>query len=363
MVKNNPLYYHIFVNLIKNSCLFISVGFLLVLTSSVSGQVDKSTQAEDSLLKKIREMDVSLTSLDDDDEDLYMMTVSFQSFYDELSPAGEWLEISQDEIKEDLKDGEGEGLASDIMEEDGMIYIWRPAGIKSDWHPYLNGRWVYTAQGWLWASNYSWGWAVYHYGRWWNSKTFGWVWLPGYVWAPAWVRWKVTEGHIGWCPLSPYAKWRISEGITLYNYHYTHRDEDWVFVNKSKFAEEISSSERIAVNENGSYIKSSQDILNLKYENQGVQNLGPEVREIESKTGKQIVRRDLVLSETKVEPLAGERDILIYKENFRKLQIDPSTGKPKIIDRPKVFKIARKIKKHAWKKRIRHRLHRIKRRF
>jgi hypothetical protein len=69
------------------------------------------------------------------------------------------------------------------------------------------------------------------------------------------------------------------------------------------------------------------------------------------------------LSGTKLKPLIGERDVLIYKEKFRKLQIDPVTGKMKITDRPKAFKIARHIKKHELKKHRRHKLHRIKKRY
>jgi hypothetical protein len=317
-------------------------------------------KSEDSLLKKINDMDVSLNSIDDNEEDLYMMSVSFQSFYDELSPVGEWIKISKDEINDDLKDGEGQGFSSDIIQQDEDVYIWRPTGVDDGWHPYLNGKWIYTTQGWLWASNYSWGWAVYHYGRWWNSKLYGWVWLPGHVWAPAWVRWKITDGHIGWCPLSPYAKWNIYTGITLNNYHYTHRDEDWIFVNKSGFMDEISQKNRVDVSRNGSYLQKANDVLNIKYENSRMQNYGPDVKDIENKLGKKIIAKEIKVTKNKNKPLVGDNDVSIYKENFNKLEIDQETGKVKQKLSPKVYKIAKKIKKHIIRKRLRHKLHHLK---
>src|SRR5262249_17293135 len=49
----------------------------------------------------------------------------------------------------------------------------------------------------------SWGWIVYHYGRWVWDDGLGWVWVPGRQWAPAWVDWRRSSRHIGWAPLPP----------------------------------------------------------------------------------------------------------------------------------------------------------------
>jgi hypothetical protein len=81
--------------------------------------------------------------------------------------------------------------------------VWRPTHVGDDWQPYVDGRWVWTSAGWAWASDESFGWAVYHYGRWSWSPAFGWVWLPGRVWAPAWVSWNWTDGYAAWSPLGP----------------------------------------------------------------------------------------------------------------------------------------------------------------
>jgi hypothetical protein len=46
-------------------------------------------------------------------------------------------------------------------------YVWVPEGVDPSWRPYTLGRWVYGQRyGRMWVSSESFGWAVYHYGRW-----------------------------------------------------------------------------------------------------------------------------------------------------------------------------------------------------
>ena len=105
--------------------------------------------------------------------------VTFQTFYDSLSNQGNWIQT------------------------DDYGYVWQPNVNDPNWAPYTDGRWVYTDDGWTWDSNESYGWAVYHYGRWANLDGTGWVWVPGYTWAPAWVSWRYGDGYVGWAPLPP----------------------------------------------------------------------------------------------------------------------------------------------------------------
>ncbi len=105
--------------------------------------------------------------------------LTYQVFYDRLSPYGVWIEYPQ------------------------YGQVWSP-GISEDFRPYVtNGYWVATEDGWAWTSNYKWGWAPFHYGRWFFDTRFGWLWLPGYEWAPAWVVWGTTEDYYCWAPLMP----------------------------------------------------------------------------------------------------------------------------------------------------------------
>jgi len=106
-------------------------------------------------------------------------SVTFQTFYDSLSPYGTWIQT------------------------DSYGYVWQPTITDPNWAPYTDGRWVYSNDGWTWDSDEPFGWAVYHYGRWANLQGLGWVWVPGYTWAPAWVSWRYGDGFVGWAPLPP----------------------------------------------------------------------------------------------------------------------------------------------------------------
>jgi hypothetical protein len=109
------------------------------------------------------------------------VTISIQTFYDQLSPYGDWI-YSPD-----------------------YGYVWRPYfDHPESFRPYSsNGNWVYTNYGWTWASGYDWGWATFHYGRWDFDNYLGWMWIPGYEWAPAWVSWGSYNNYWGWAPLGP----------------------------------------------------------------------------------------------------------------------------------------------------------------
>jgi hypothetical protein len=84
--------------------------------------------------------------------------------------------------------------------------IWSPAQtvVGVDFSPYAtNGHWVMTEYGWTWVSDWDWGWAPFHYGRWVNLSARGWCWVPGRTWGPGWVRWRSGYGNVGWAPLAP----------------------------------------------------------------------------------------------------------------------------------------------------------------
>lgn len=123
-------------------------------------------------------------------------TIVNNYFYAPLAPYGSWIYL------------------------DDLGWCWRPtvAVVVPGWRPYVNGgHWIYTDCGWYWYSYYSWGWATFHYGRWYLSPTFGWVWVPGSVWAPAWVVWRYTDSYCGWAPLPPGTHWSFSFGLTYYD--------------------------------------------------------------------------------------------------------------------------------------------------
>jgi hypothetical protein len=118
--------------------------------------------------------------------------ISFEFFFDNLSPYGEWIEV------------------------DGYGTCWVPSGMDENWAPYTDGYWTYTDAGWTWVSYEDFGDIVYHYGRWVRVVDTGWCWVPDYEWGPAWVSWRQTDEHIGWAPLPPEARWNTTVGFSVW---------------------------------------------------------------------------------------------------------------------------------------------------
>src|SRR5262245_10023812 len=103
---------------------------------------------------------------------------TYQVFYDALAPYGKWLYDKQ------------------------YGYVWAPS--ETNFRPYYsNGYWVMTDAGTTWFSNYPWGWAPFHYGRWVHDALYKWIWIPGNKWASAWVVWKTDGQYAGWVPILP----------------------------------------------------------------------------------------------------------------------------------------------------------------
>src|SRR5438093_31988 len=109
------------------------------------------------------------------------------------------------------------GVGDDVLPAYG--WCWRPtvAVVDAGWQPYCDrGRWLWTDCGWYWQSDYAWGWAPFHYGRWHRSPAYGWVWLPDTAWAPAWVTWRYSDSYCGWAPLPPGAYFDVGLGFRFH---------------------------------------------------------------------------------------------------------------------------------------------------
>ena len=127
--------------------------------------------------------------------------VSFQVFYDELSPYGEWVNYTN------------------------LGVVWIP-DVDPGFVPYsTQGHWIFTDYDWTWLSDYPWGWAPFHYGRWNYDNSYGWLWVPGSEWGPAWVSWRRAEGYYGWSPLEPGMSLSVSFGRG-----YDDNNDHWIFV-------------------------------------------------------------------------------------------------------------------------------------
>ncbi len=93
----------------------------------------------------------------------------------------------------------------------GTVWVPSPSAVGADFTPYVTaGHWAYDDR-YTWVSDYSWGWAPFHYGRWVSVGGVGWEWIPGRAYAGAWVSWRYGSGdwaYVGWAPLAPTWCWR-----------------------------------------------------------------------------------------------------------------------------------------------------------
>ncbi|RZK41611.1 MAG: hypothetical protein EOO90_10530 [Pedobacter sp.] len=185
--------------------------------------------------------------------------VSLQSFYDELSPYGQWINDPQ------------------------YGYVWRPDVDQDEFRPYYtNGRWVMTEYGNTWVSNYDWGWAPFHYGRWVHNRYNNWVWIPDTVWGPAWVSWRSGGGYYGWAPLGP----SISIGINIGRGGYRIPDMCWNFVPYNNIY--YNSYPRYYGNRNRVYIQNTVIINNTYVRNNRTYYTGPRAEDIRRRTNQNV---------------------------------------------------------------------------
>jgi len=188
-------------------------------------------------------------------------SISFQVFYNELSPYGNWI------YRPDFG------------------YAWVP-DVPAGFFPYAtNGHWIYTYSGWTWVSDYTWGWAPFHYGRWYFDDYWGAMWIPGYEWAPAWVVWRSSGDYCGWAPMGPGITIEIALGP---NYFVPHKH--WRFVRYHDFGRPDIYRHYVHY-ENNVTIINHTTIVNNIYDNRdgsGRHMAGPHRKEVEHRTGREI---------------------------------------------------------------------------
>ena len=199
-------------------------------------------------------------------------------FYSSLSPYGAWVDCS-------------------------FGRAWRPMHVAHGWRPYSSGRWAWTDYGWYWVSYEPFGWATFHYGRWYLDDQYGWIWIPGDVWGPSWVEWRYDEDYIGWAPLSPYAVYDAGIGINGRGWvapvHY------WNFVGCRNFTsyhidEYMQPPERAR-----RIFGHTRGTLDIRTDGGRVINRGIDVRDVERRTRSRVDRMDVVMQDQR----SGERII------------------------------------------------------
>lgn len=186
--------------------------------------------------------------------------VSYQTFYDELSPYGQWIDYP------------------------GHGYVWVPDA-ENDFRPYsTNGHWVWTDNyEWMWVSDYDWGWAPFHYGRWDNDPYYGWFWVPDYEWSPAWVAWRDGGDYYGWAPIRPGINISVNFNIGSYSPPY----DFWCFAPRRYIASPYINRYYVDRGRNVTIINQTTIIVNnYRYGNNYGFRSGPRRIEVERYTGR-----------------------------------------------------------------------------
>ena len=223
-------------------------------------------------------------------------------FYNGLAPYGDWLQTP---------DGWG----------------WQPmvASVEPGWMPYCHrGQWVLTDDGWYWRSDYSWGWAVFHYGRWRHDGGIGWVWIPGNVGAPAWVAWRnTTDGFAGWAALPPGVLLRPGVGLVTvkgmagFKAGYGLNAAAFTFVPQKHFLAHNPGQFAAARPRAADIFTSSVPVNNYSFSGARILNLGVSAGQIAAATGTAVPR--MALKEVSSPEAAGGksagRDLAVFRPN------------------------------------------------
>jgi hypothetical protein len=192
---------------------------------------------------------------------------SYQVFYDELSPYGNWVYYPQ------------------------YGYVWSP-NVAEGFSPYATaGHWVFTFFGWTWVSDYPWGWAPFHYGRWFYDSFYGPMWIPGNEWAPAWVMWRRAPGYYGWAPMGPGYDFGYGYGYGHGHGHsYDVPDNNWVFV-ENNYITNVNITNYYIDNSTNTTIINNSTVIMDKHNNSKTGEAylsGPALAEAQKFTGKAI---------------------------------------------------------------------------
>jgi hypothetical protein len=216
--------------------------------------------------------------------------VNFQVFYDNLSPYGTWFDNPE------------------------YGYVWVP-DVAPGFSPYsTNGHWVYTDEGWTWVSNYPWGWAPFHYGRWYTDQKYGPIWVPDNEWGPGWVTWRRSGDYYGWAPIGP--------GVSIneaYSNSYNVPSDRWTFVRNRDFGRRDLNNYYINRSNNVAIYKSSTVINDTRIDKQRnvTYNAGPAKAEVE-KVGGRPVTAVAIKESSKPGQSLSNNQLQIYRPQVQK---------------------------------------------
>ncbi len=225
-------------------------------------------------------------------------SVDIGYFYDNLASYGNWIQ------------------------QPSYGWVWAPRTVATTWRPYQDGHWVWTDQGWTWVSDEPYGWATYHYGRWYDDPELGWAWVPGDQWAPAWVSWQEGSNYIGWAPLPPSVS--ISYGGVL---SVSLAPEAYVFVPEREFLAPRITSYIVPQTQVINVYRQTRNITVYRQVNNYVYNTGVAVDRIQQVVGRPVPRYQLAdVSSARAARVQGNQ-VSIFRPQVQSGNVPPPSSR------------------------------------
>jgi hypothetical protein len=193
-------------------------------------------------------------------------SVDLGFFYDDLASYGNWIQ------------------------RPSYGWVWAPREVSSHWRPYQDGHWVWTDDGWTWITDEPYGWATYHYGRWYDDPEIGWSWVPGQDWAPAWVSWQEGSSYIGWAALPPGVNYSASYGGGYGSYAYGIAPTTYVFVEERNFLAPRIVQYVVPETRVVTVFRDTRNITSYRSVNNRIFNQGVQVDRIQRVVGRPVQR-------------------------------------------------------------------------
>ena len=228
-------------------------------------------------------------------------TVDLGFFYDDLSPYGHWVDRPQ------------------------YGWVWTPRAVAASWRPYQNGHWAWTDEGWIWITDEPYGWATYHYGRWYDDPDYGWSWVPGNDYAPAWVSWQEGGDYIGWAPLPPSVEFRAGPlSVSL-------APDAYLFVPARHFLDPRPFQYAVPFQDRERVYRQTHSFTEYQVVNQRIVNRGVPVEQVQRFVGHQVPRYQVAEMSAdqrhRGARIAGNR-LTVFRPQVQKAQVAPPPQRP-----------------------------------
>ena len=223
-------------------------------------------------------------------------------FYDDLASYGHWIQRPR------------------------YGWVWTPRVAVATWRPYQDGHWVWTDLGWTWVSDEPFGWATYHYGRWYDDPDYGWEWVPGDEWAPAWVDWHAGDDYVGWAPLPPTIDFR--PGVFL---NVALAPEDFIFVPSRRFLEPRIAAFAVPRWQCGQIYRGTRNFTRYDRFNNQIVNTGFPVNRVQQWTGRRVPRyqvADLGWNERHRGARLAQNRLALFRPQVERARVAPPTARP-----------------------------------